>query len=97
MIVMDFIVNSFPSLDNDRLKHQRLYQVVISILNYLLDHPNAKDTLEGVAKWWVGEDEELAKEALIFLQKEEVVEKRGQLYQLKQFGEGGADTACLEK
>lgn len=25
-----------------------------AILRYLVEHPEAKDTLEGIAQWWVG-------------------------------------------
>ncbi len=31
-------------------KHQR--RVLRQILTYVLAHPNAKDTLEGIHKWW---------------------------------------------
>ena len=27
-------------------------QVVREILQYLIEHPDAKDTLEGISKWW---------------------------------------------
>ncbi len=30
-------------------------QVEEDIVNYLLDHPEAKDTLEGIVRWWVME------------------------------------------
>ena len=28
-------------------------KIQIQILNYLLDHPSAEDTLEGTAQWWL--------------------------------------------
>lgn len=27
-------------------------QVVREILEYLIEHPDAKDTIEGISKWW---------------------------------------------
>lgn len=66
-------------------------------MNYLRDNPKAKDTLQGVAKWWVGDEEKVVNEALIFLQNEGVIEKRGQLYQLMQIATGEANTAGLER
>jgi len=29
------------------------YEVARAILNYLRAHPDAKDTLEGIAQWWL--------------------------------------------
>jgi len=31
----------------------RKSKIQIQILNYLLDHPSAEDTLEGIAQWWL--------------------------------------------
>ena len=49
--------------------HQKLIQ---EILRYLVDHPDAKDTVEGILKWWlpegqVGRGEEEVQEVLDFL------------------------------
>ena len=30
--------------------------VVLTLLDYLARHPQAADTLPGVARWWVGDD-----------------------------------------
>jgi hypothetical protein len=52
------------------------------LLRYLVDHPDARDTLEGIAKWWLLEQEirdEKAKvqEAIVWLvAKGFVVEER---------------------
>jgi hypothetical protein len=32
-------------------------QTVRRILGYLLRHPNAQDTLEGIAEWWIMEEQ----------------------------------------
>jgi len=72
-------------------------QVAINILNYLRDHPQAKDTAEGIARWWVHEDAQAVKDALSLLQKEEVVEKTGQLYQLKQINRKQTHRPSIEE
>ncbi len=41
----------------DRLTH--------AIVRYVNAHPNASDTLEGVARWWVASDAEHAPAALL--------------------------------
>ena len=54
----------------------------MAILHYLRDHPTAKDSAAGIAKWWVGEAPELVEKALALLVKEGVIEKKRQLYQI---------------
>jgi len=71
-------------LEKDHPQNQRIRQAAINILNYLRDHPQAKDTAEGIARWWVHEDVQVVKDALGLLQKEGVVEKKGRVFQLKQ-------------
>jgi hypothetical protein len=41
-----------------------------AILDYLKDNPDAKDNLDGIAKWWVQKDPILVKGALDFLRIE---------------------------
>jgi hypothetical protein len=36
-------------------KDQPGCEVIRGILQYLIEHPDAKDTVEGVLKWWVPE------------------------------------------
>jgi hypothetical protein len=50
-------------------------KIAYEILAYLLDHPDAQDTLEGVAEWWLLERKirdhvEIVKEALDELVRE---------------------------
>lgn len=43
-------------------------KVAQEILSYLIKHPDAKDTVEGILKWWLPEErEEFAQSALDFL------------------------------
>lgn len=37
-------------------KNPDIDAVAASVHRYLLDHPNAADTLEGVAQWWLSGD-----------------------------------------
>jgi hypothetical protein len=48
-------------------------KVALAILAYFRLHPRAKDTAEGIARWWVGEKKIAVKEALDLLMKEGVV------------------------
>jgi Fe2+ or Zn2+ uptake regulation protein len=55
-------------------------QTVRRILSYLLRHPNAQDTLEGIAEWWIMEEQIYQKyrevdEALNILVEENLVVK----------------------
>jgi len=55
-------------------------------MNYLRDHPMAKDTVEGIARWWVNENKVMVRAALKLLIEENVMEKHGKFYQLVQGG-----------
>ena len=55
-------------------------RVAIVILNYLRDHPQAKDSLQGIAKWWVGEETEVVEKALAFLLKDGIIKKKRHIY-----------------
>lgn len=57
-------------------------RVIIAILHYLRDHPLAKDSAQGIAKWWIGEERELVEKALAFLVKEGVMQKKRHFYQI---------------
>ena len=36
-----------------RVQEDQLNEVVDAILRYLANHPDAADTSEGIAKWWI--------------------------------------------
>ena len=38
-----------------------------AILDYLNQNPDAKDNLDGIAKWWVHKDTQVVKKALDYL------------------------------
>lgn len=61
-------------------EHERLIEVVDAILRYLHSHPDAVDTLEGIAKWWLPldycADKTLVKAALDRLESQGLVHKR---------------------
>ncbi|RME02035.1 MAG: hypothetical protein D6814_00375 [Calditrichaeota bacterium] len=58
-------------------------RTAIAILHYFQDHPTAKDTAAGIARWWVGEDLEIVKKALALLTKEGIVTKDEDRYCLE--------------
>jgi len=57
-------------------------RVAIAVLNYLRDHPQAKDSAKGIAEWWVGEEKKIVEKALALLKQEGIIAKRRHLYQL---------------
>jgi len=63
------------------IENHNARRVAIAILHYLREHPTAKDSAAGIAKWWVGEERELVEKALAFLVKAGVLEKRRHIYQ----------------
>jgi hypothetical protein len=65
-------------------ENYRVRKSAIAILHYLRDHPQAKDGVEGIAQWWIGEEREIVEKALALLVKEGVIEKREHVYQLTQ-------------
>lgn len=67
---------------NDKDINPQVRRAAIAILTYLGDHPTAKDTVEGIAKWWVGEDKDLVEGALVALKAQGVIEQRDKNYQL---------------
>ena len=56
----------------------------MAVLTYLRMHPMAKDTIRGIAEWWVNEDLAIVEKALVLLEAEGVIEKKSDVYRLKQ-------------
>ena len=46
---------------------EEIIAVAQSIIEYLKENPDAKDTAEGIAKWWVQEDTVIVERALEYL------------------------------
>lgn len=68
-----------------RIENDDVRRAAIAILQYLHDHPQAKDSLEGIAQWWVGQEQATVEKALKFLVKAGVLQKRRHLYRLTAF------------
>ncbi len=64
--------NNLPlrSQPNEQSKLER------KLLRYLIDHPDARDTLEGIAKWWLLEQEIREEKARVQEALAELVAKR---------------------
>ena len=50
--------------------------LAVKILDYFRRHPRAKDSVEGIAKWWVDDDPVAVRSALESLVDQELVERR---------------------
>lgn len=48
-----------------QVQEDHLTDVVDAILRYLADHPDAADTSEGIAKWWLPTDRTIDTEAVL--------------------------------
>lgn len=71
-----------PSRNLKKPSENDTRRIAIGILHYLRDHPQAKDSVTGIAQWWVGEEKTAVEQALQFLLREGVMVKRRHLYQL---------------
>jgi hypothetical protein len=72
----------------------------IEILRYLIAHEDARDTLEGIAKWWVDQSNEYTSaeidEALHRLEHHELVRVWKSTSAKPVFGRATADSRLLE-
>lgn len=61
-------------------EQERLVEVVDAILRYLHSHPDAVDTVEGIAKWWLSPekcvDAKVVEAALARLEAQGLVHRR---------------------
>lgn len=69
---------------NTLSKDQRIAKAGIAIMDYLRYHPDAEDTAEGIAQWWVGEAYDIVEKALNLLVRRGFIEQREELYRLYQ-------------
>lgn len=66
------------------IKNLAVAKTGVAILNYLRDHPDAEDTVEGISQWWVGETRAVVEKALCILVREGAMEQRGNIYRSAQ-------------
>ena len=62
-------VNNVAEVDNDS-------QLAFSILDYFRRHPQAKDSVEGIARFWVNADPDEVQRALDRLVEMDLIERR---------------------
>lgn len=64
------------TLENVAYEMERDHPLASQILDYFRRHPQAKDSVEGIARFWVGADPVEVRDALDRLVELELVEKR---------------------
>jgi hypothetical protein len=47
------------------MNEMRRSQIAQAILDYLLEHPGAQDTLAGIAEWWLPEEKKVTRLAIV--------------------------------
>ena len=47
------------------MNEMRRSQIAQAILDYLLEHPDAQDTLAGIAEWWLPEKKKVTRLAIV--------------------------------
>jgi hypothetical protein len=67
-----------------RIRLEHTEEVADLVSRYLLAHPNASDTLDGIARWWLSRQrqddaKEIVQEALDLLVERGVVERRSMI------------------
>lgn len=72
-------------------------RAAITILQYLRDHPQAKDSVSGIAQWWVGEEQGTVEKALKFLVEAGVLQKRRHLYRLASYKASSSETDIIAR
>lgn len=63
--------------------NEEIQRVAAAIRVYLSARPEAKDTAEGIAQWWVRGEVPTVLKALSVLLSEGMIVKRGNVYYLK--------------
>ncbi|MEE9354521.1 MAG: hypothetical protein V3U75_02935 [Methylococcaceae bacterium] len=61
---------------SDESDENNVLQVAHEIQNYLQDHPNAADTLEGINKWWISRIR-VEEAAVVIIKALEILERQG--------------------
>ena len=79
------------------IENHHVRRVAVAILSYLREHPEAKDSVQGIAKWWVGEKQEIVEQALALLMKVGVIKKQKHLYGLAECKTAAEQCELVEK
>lgn len=96
MIVCD-ITRLKPGQKMPEFNDSDVRQIADQITRYLQNHPNAADTIEGIAKWWLPEQEVEASrgmvlQALIYLGSKSVVKCNANLSGNKVYSSNKAES-----
>lgn len=70
------------------MNEMRRSHIAQAILDYLLEHPDAQDTLAGIAEWWLPEEKKVTRSAIVkealdhLVAKALVLERKGKDLQI---------------
>ena len=58
------LIGALDSTKRCQMKRDQLTKLSTDIIGYLDSHPEAADSIEGIAKWWLPRDSQASKETI---------------------------------